>query len=123
MQNVLLVILFSAVISIVYGIFLAKNVLRKSTGNAKMQEIARAIQEGARAYLYRQYKTVSYIAIVLFFGLGFLLDWATAFAFLVGATLSAIAGILGMTISVRANVRTAEAAKTGIKEALAVAVS
>src|SRR3989344_2467699 len=122
MQNVLLVILFSAVISIVYGIFLAKNVLRKSAGNAKMQEIARAIQEGARAYLYRQYKTVAYIAAVLFFGLGLLLDWATAFSFLVGAGLSALAGIIGMTISVRANVRTAQAAKSGIREAFAIAV-
>ena len=114
--------LAAAVIAIIYGLFLAQRIMKKPQGNDKMKEIARAIQVGARAYLLRQYKTISYIAIPLFILLGILVDWATAISFLVGAVMSASAGIIGMNISVRANVRTAEAARSGLKQALDVAM-
>lgn len=120
-----LLILGSAILAIIYGFVLIKMVLRLPAGNEKMQEIAKAIQEGAKAYLNRQYKTIAIVAVVLFIiiilvpGLG----WTMAIAFLVGAILSGLTGYIGMYVSVRANVRTAEAARTGMKEALAVAVN
>jgi K(+)-stimulated pyrophosphate-energized sodium pump len=113
--------LISSVIAIVYGLVLAKKIIGKSAGNDRMQEIAKAIQEGASAYLNRQYKTITYIAVILFFIIGFLIGWLPAFGFLVGAVLSAAAGFIGMNISVRANVRTTEAARIGLKPALAMA--
>jgi len=113
----------SSIIAIGYGLFLAKSILKHSPGNARMQEIAKAIQEGAQAYLNKQYKTIGIIAVVLFFVIGFIqkLGWTMAFGFLVGAIFSALAGYIGMNVSVRANVRTTEAARTGINEALALA--
>ena len=119
-----LFILGSAVLAIIYGFVLIKMVLRLPAGNEKMQEIAKAIQEGAKAYLNRQYKTIAMVAAVLFLVIGLMpsLGWTTALAFLVGAILSALTGYIGMYVSVRANVRTAEAARSGMKEALAVAV-
>ena len=119
-----LLIFGSAGLAIVYGLILAKLILRLPAGNDKMQEIAKAIQEGAKAYLNRQYRTVALVAAVLFIVIGFVpaLGWPTAMAFLVGAVFSALAGYIGMNISVRANVRTTEAARGGIKKALDVAV-
>ncbi len=113
----------SSVVAIVYGLFLAKSILKKSAGNARMQEIAKAIQEGASAYLNKQYRIIGAIAIILFFVIGFItkLGWVMASGFLVGAIFSALAGYIGMNVSVRANVRTAEAARGGIKDALSLA--
>ena len=115
--------LVSSVIAIVYGLFLIKVVMSKSAGDAKMQEIAAAIQQGAKAYLNRQYKTIGIIAVGLFLIIGFvpMLGWMMAVSFLVGAILSALAGYIGMNVSVRANVRTTEEAKKGLKEALGLA--
>ncbi len=115
--------LVSSVIAILYGLFLIRVVLKKGTGDAKMQAIAKAIQEGAKAYLNRQYKTIGVIAVVLFLIIGFvpMLGWMMAVSFIFGAILSALAGYIGMNVSVRANVRTTEEAKKGLKQALDVA--
>jgi len=123
MNSFLLFAIISSVVAIVYGLFLAKSILKKSPGNARMQEIAKAIEEGAGAYLNKQYKTIGMIAVVLFLIIGFVpkLGWTTAFGFLVGAIFSALAGYIGMNVSVRANVRTTEAARGGINEALTLA--
>jgi K(+)-stimulated pyrophosphate-energized sodium pump len=123
MDSFLLFAVISAVVAIVYGLFLANLILKKSPGNARMQEIAKAIQEGAGAYLNKQYKTIGAIAVVLFFIIGFVpkLGWTMAFGFLVGAFFSALAGYVGMNVSVRANVRTTEAARGGINDALTLA--
>ena len=117
-------VLTSAAVAIIYGLILIKLVLRLPSGNDKMREIAKAIQDGAKAYLNRQYKTIAVVALVLFLILGFVpkLGWTTAIAFLIGAFLSALTGYIGMYVSVRANVRTAEAARGGLDKALAVAV-
>ena len=117
-------ILGSAALAIIYGLVLIKMVLSYAPGNEKMKEIASAIQAGAKAYLNRQYKTIFYVAVVLFLIIGFVpsLGWETAIAFLVGAFLSGLTGYIGMHISVRANVRTAEAAREGIKKAMKVSV-
>ncbi len=117
-------ILASAVCAIVYGAVLAKKIISMPAGNEKMQEIAKAIQEGATAYLNRQYKTIAVVAIVLFIILGLIptLGWVTAIGFLIGAFLSGLAGYIGMNVSVRANVRTTEAARDGMEKALSVAV-
>ena len=115
--------LVSSIIAILYGLFLIRVVLKKGTGDEKMQAIAKAIQEGAKAYLNRQYKTIGIIAVVLFLIIGLvpMLGWTMAISFLFGAILSALAGYIGMNVSVRANVRTTEEAKKGLKEALSVA--
>ena len=121
-MNITLLAVFSAIISIVFGVVLIKKILKAPAGDEKMKKIANAIQEGAKAYLTRQYKTIAYIATALFILLGFVIDWPTALSFLVGAVLSATAGIIGMSVSVRTNVRTAEAAKSGIQKAMNLAV-
>jgi len=114
-------VLGSAALAIIYGVILIKIVMKMPEGNEKMQSIAKAIQEGAKAYLNRQYKTVAMVAAVLFVVIGLTLGWLMAVAFLIGAFLSALTGYIGMNVSVRANVRTAEAARTGMQEALTVA--
>ncbi len=115
--------LISSVIAILYGLFLIKVVMSKGSGDEKMRAIALAIQLGAKAYLNRQYKTIGVIALGLFLIIGFIpmLGWMMAISFLVGAILSALAGYIGMNVSVRANVRTTEEAKKGLKEALSLA--
>ena len=115
--------LVCALVAILYGIYLTWWLLRQPAGNERMQEIARAVQEGAAAYLRKQYTTIAVVAIAPFLLLGFYhqLGWGTAFGFLFGAVLSASAGFIGMNVAVRSNVRTAEAARDGLQPAFKVA--
>src|SRR5579875_2601775 len=105
------------VLALLYGIFASRSVLAASAGSARMQEIAGAVQEGARAYLNRQYTTIAMVGVVI----GIFLGIHVAIGYFIGAILSGTAGYVGMNVSVRANVRTAEAARQGLKPALAIA--
>ena len=122
MENIIYYALGAGLLALIYGVVLINWILKLPTGNDKTREIAQAIQEGANAYIARQYKTIAVIGSVIFLILGFSFDWMMAIAFLVGAVLSGLAGIIGMMVSVRANVRTTEAAKNGISSAMNVAV-
>jgi K(+)-stimulated pyrophosphate-energized sodium pump len=111
----------AAIVAVIYGLLTTTWVLGKDAGNEKMQEIAAAVQEGAKAYMNRQYSTIGLVGAVLFVVVGAALDWATAVGFAIGAVFSALAGYIGMFVSVRANVRTAQAAREGVSPALKVA--
>ncbi len=111
----------SAVLAILYGIISATRILKRDAGNSRMKEISSAIAEGAKAYLNRQYKTIAVIGILVAIILYFAFNITTALGFIVGAILSALAGYIGMNVSVRANSRVAQAASVGLKDALALA--
>jgi K(+)-stimulated pyrophosphate-energized sodium pump len=112
-----------AAVAILYGLYLTWWLLRQPAGNERMREISRAVQEGAAAYLRKQYTTIAAVAVVPFVLIGFYseLGWGTAIGFLIGASFSAAAGFIGMNVAVRSNARTAEAAREGVKPALNVA--
>ena len=120
-ETALWLALGSAILAILYGLVTTKWILGKPAGNEKMQNIAAAVQEGASAYMNRQYSTIAVVGVILFVVVGFFLDWATAVGFAIGAVFSALAGYIGMFVSVRANVRTADAAQQGLQPALKIA--
>ena len=110
------------ILALLYGVFTSREVLTADAGNERMQEIAVAIQEGAAAYLNRQYTAIAVVGVIIAAILLVLFNWHVALGFVIGAVLSGATGYIGMYISVRANVRTAEAARKGLAEGLAIAV-
>ena len=120
-ETILLYTIAAGFLSIVYGFLTGKNILSQSSGNAKMQDIASAIQIGAKAYLARQYKTIAIVGVVVLVIVSIAFSPLVGLGYLVGATLSGIAGYVGMLVSVEANVRTAEASRKGLAQGLSVA--
>src|SRR3989338_10096007 len=119
-MNAIWFAILTALIALTYGVVIIRRLLKLPSGDEKMQSIAAAIEEGAKAYLKRQYRTVGLVAVPIFLLL-WLISFTTAVGFLVGAALSALAGYIGMRVSVKANVRTTEAAKNGLPAAFRVA--
>ncbi len=120
-SNILQIIILAGLLSIVYGYLTGKNILSSSPGNTKMQEIASAIQVGAKAYLNRQYKTIAIVGVVVLIIISYAFSILVGLGYLIGATLSGIAGYVGMLVSVQANVRTAEASRKGLSQGLSLA--
>ena len=120
-ETILLYTIAAGLLSIIYGYFTGKNILSSSAGNSKMQEIASAIQIGAKAYLARQYKTIAIVGVVVLVIVSIAFSPLVGLGYLIGATLSGIAGYVGMLVSVEANVRTAEASRKGLANGLSVA--
>src|SRR3979490_2112664 len=120
-MNALWLIVACGALSIVYAVWAVRSVLAADPGNARMQEIAAAIGEGAQAYLNRHYTTIGIVGIVIFLLVGWLLGWLVALGFAIGALLSGMAGFIGMNVSVRATVRTAQAATRSLADGLELA--
>lgn len=120
-MTMLYVVILCGVLSIVYAIWATQSVLAADQGNARMQEISAAIREGAQAYLTRQYTTIAIVGVVVFLLAWWLLSSTAAIGFLIGAVLSGVAGFIGMHVSVRANVRTAQAASNSLSAGLDIA--
>ena len=120
-ETILLYTIAAGFLSIVYGYLTGKNILNSSAGNLKMQEIASAIQIGAKAYLARQYKTIAIVGVVVLVIVSVAFSPLVGLGYLIGAALSGIAGYVGMLVSVQANVRTAEASRKGLASGLSVA--
>ena len=121
MSMELLFVLFCGALALVYGVWASRSVLSASAGSERMQEIAGAIQEGAKAYLNRQYRTIAVVGVAIFIIISLVLGLTVGIGFLIGAVLSGATGYIGMYVSVRANVRTAEAARKGLGEGLSIA--
>src|SRR6476661_5800893 len=121
MTMVMWAIIGCGLLSLVYGAYTVRAVMASDAGTPRMQEIAAAIQEGAQAYLTRQYTTIAIAGAVIFIIVGALLGWLVAVGFLIGAVLSGVAGFIGMLVSVRANVRTAQASTNSLAEGLSMA--
>lgn len=121
LEDMQTLILACGVIAVLYGLITIRSILAQSRGNERMIEIAAAIQEGAKAYLNRQYCTIGIVGALITVGLGLKLSWLVATGFVIGAVMSGVAGYIGMCVSVRANVRTTEAARTGMQKALSIA--
>jgi len=120
-ETILLCTILAGLLSLVYGYFTGKHILKSSAGNSKMQEIASAIQVGAKAYLSRQYKTIAIVGVVVLVIISYAFSILVGLGYLIGATLSGIAGYVGMLVSVQANVRTAEASRKGLSQGLSIA--
>ena len=120
-ETILIYTILAGILSIVYGYFTGKHILSASAGNSKMQEIASAIQVGAKAYLNRQYKTIAIVGVVVLIIISYTFSILVGLGYLIGAVLSGTAGYVGMLVSVQANVRTAEASRKGLAQGLSIA--